>query len=221
MQWILWSPSTETALIIIPEEAELVIPLIRSFDRTSLVHLIAYAAPVTKAMLKNFNDLRYYSMPTLPAGYKFPDWFSIELGIFAGRLYVTYEECALIAQYLQISGPDGRNAEAAAGRIFARNPMSFLSEWLPLRRQVSDVMQTPMGYIIQGRLHALHPDHAFFVTRVTEGPDTMAMPVSNSNSEDTSDEEDDGFSDVGEEIEQGWEDLGDGKEAFYDADEYK
>ncbi|KUI56497.1 hypothetical protein VP1G_10818 [Cytospora mali] len=204
VEWILWSPYTETALIIIPEEAELLIPLVRRSGQTSQVHLITYAAPVTKAMLKNFNGLRYYSMPTFPVGYKFPDWLLIELGIFAGRLYVTYEECSLIAQYLQ--GPateDANTGENVVGRTFARNPMGFLGEWLPLRRQVSEVMQTPMGYIIQGRLHALRPDHAFFVTRVTDAPDILDMPVSNGSSDDTSESEDDedDFSDADKEIE--------------------
>ncbi|ROV95602.1 hypothetical protein VSDG_05251 [Cytospora chrysosperma] len=209
VEWILWSPSTETALVIIPEEAELLIPLIRRCGQTSQVHLITYAAPVTKAMLKNFNGLRYYSLPTLPLGYKIPGWFSIELGIFAGQLYVTHDECAPIAQYLHISSKEeGEAVETVVGRTFARNPVGFLCEWLPLRRQVADVMQTPMGYIIQGRLHALRPDHAFFVTRVTDAPDMIDMPVSNGSSDDTTDEDDDGFSDGSEENDDGWEDLG-------------
>ncbi|ROW07311.1 hypothetical protein VMCG_03763 [Cytospora schulzeri] len=223
VEWILWSPSTKTALVIIPEEVELLIPLIRRAGHTSQVHLITYAAPVTKAMLKNFNGLRYYSLPTLPIGYQFPDWFLIELGIFAGRLYVTHEECSLIARYLHISETDDGDAvESVVGRTFARNPVGFLCEWLPLRRQVSDVMQTPMGYIIQGRLHALRPDHAFFVTRVADAPGIMDIPVSNGSTDDTSDEDEDEFSDGGEDIDDGWEDLGEenfGKKVSDDGDD--
>lgn len=210
---MLWSPSTDTALVIIPEEAELLVPLIRRSGQTAQVHLITYAAPVTKAMLETFNDLSFYSLPSLPVGYTIPNWFSIELGIFAGRLYVTHEECAFIAKYLEIPGAedgDGDATEPMAGRPFTNNPMGFLSEWLPLRRQVSDVMQTPMGYIIQGRLHALRPDHAFFVSQVRDAPDFKDMPVSIGSTDDTSDddEDDDDFSDAGEEIDDGWEDLG-------------
>lgn len=186
------------------------------------MHLITYAAPVTKAMLKNFHGLKYYSLPALPAGYKVPNWFSIELGIFAGQLYVTHEECSHIAQYLQGPQADGEDAAATVRGTFARKPMGFLCEWLPLRRQVSEVMQTPMGYIIQGRMHALHPDHPFFVTRVKGAPDMMDTPVlSNGSSDDTSDDDENDFSDMGGEAEEGWgdleeEDMGDkvpGKEA--------
>lgn len=222
MEWILWSPSTETALVIIPEEAELLIPLIRRSGQTAQVHLITYAAPVTKAMLNNFNDLRFYSLPSLPVGYKMPDWFSIELGIFAGRLYVTQEECSLIAEYLQVPSndkQDGNITKAVAERIFSRNPLAFLSEWLPLRRQVSEVMQTPMGYIIQGRMQALRPDHAFFVSRVADSPPEFKnMPVSSGSTDDTSDDDDDDdFSDAGEEeVDDGWEDLGEENDARVD-----
>lgn len=183
-------------------------------------------------MLSNFSSLRYYNLPSLPDDYRFPDWFSIELGIFAGRLYVTHEECSLIAKYLQAPSPLNGNGdiakcvdEAVGGRTFARNPMSFLCEWLPLRRQVSDVMQTPMGYIIQGRLHALRPDHAFFVARVADAPGFKDMPVSSGSTDDTSDDDDDesDFSDAGEEIDDGWEDLGDqqdGKKVSEDGSDY-
>lgn len=160
-------------------------------------------------MLNNFNSLRYYSMPILPAGYKVPDWFSIELGIFAGRLYVTHKECAIIAQYLGISETENGNAvETVVRRTFARNPMGFMCEWLPLRRQISDVMQTPMGYIIQGRLHALRPDHAFFVTRATDAPDIMNLPASNGSFDDTSDEDEGDYSDGSEEVDDAWESMG-------------
>lgn len=226
VEWILWSPTTETALLIIPEEAELVIPLIRRSGQTSRVHLITYAAPVTKVMLKNFDNLRYYNLPDLPRDYRVPAWFSIELGIFAGQLYITHEECSLVAQYLQRpvahGGADGDDPGVGVGRAFAQNPMAFLSEWLPLRRQLSDVMQTPMGYIIQGRTHALHPEHAFFVTRVAESPNIVDMPVSTGSSDDTSDEDEDDFSDIGGGVEESWDDLGEedtGKTADEKADE--
>jgi hypothetical protein len=69
--------------------AELLIPLIRA-QRQPKVHLITYAASVTKNMV-HFNKLSYYVLPRLPVGYKPPSWFSIELGIFAGRLYIDFQ----------------------------------------------------------------------------------------------------------------------------------
>lgn len=43
VEWILWSPSTLTALLIVPEEAELLIPVIRRAGQSANVHLITYA----------------------------------------------------------------------------------------------------------------------------------------------------------------------------------
>ncbi|KAI1383848.1 uncharacterized protein F4822DRAFT_438664 [Hypoxylon trugodes] len=163
VEWILWSPSTQTALVIIPEEAELLIPKLRLATLRPRVYLIAYAAPVTKAMLC-FNTLRYYSLPTLPPRHEFPEWFRFELGVLGGRLYVDSAEWDLLARHLQ--SPSKENAisqfASANGIIpisFADNPTSFLLEWLMLLRRTQDVIQTPMGYICTGR--TLREDHPF------------------------------------------------------------
>ena len=163
VEWILWSPSNATGLIVISEEAELLIPSIRA-AREPKVHLITYAAPVTKNML-HFNDLSYYVLPRLPGGYTVPDLFSIELGIFAGRLYINFAECAPLNKYLQLAGKTIDHVG-----VFTRNPVDFLLEWLTVCRKGQDIMHTPMGYICQGR--PLRPDHPFFTTRnadATEG----------------------------------------------------
>lgn len=147
MEWILWSPSTQTALIIIPEEAELLIPkLIRV--KEPKVHLIAYAAPITRAMIP-FNQLRYYSLPPIPADAKFPAWLRVELGIVAGQLYVDFEEWKLVSDYLR-----------ASHSSISITP-AFLLEWLGNRCRAQDILHTPMGYICLGR--TLSEDHAFFV----------------------------------------------------------
>ncbi len=164
VEWILWSPSNETALIIISEEAELLIPIIRAEKRPN-VHLIAYAAPVTKAML-HFNGLSYYVLPRLPPGSVVPDWFSIELGIFAGRLYINFAECAPLKKYLKLTE---RTDEAAPEKsseqtfIFTKDPIGLLLEWLTLRRKGQDIMHTPMGSICHGR--PLYESHTFFITQ--------------------------------------------------------
>ncbi|KAL1869170.1 hypothetical protein Daus18300_005707 [Diaporthe australafricana] len=178
VEWILWSVSTETALVIIPEEAELLIPIIRKAGPRCPVHLMTYAAPVTKSTLQNFNSLDFYNMPPLPDNYEFPKWFTVELGIFAGRLYITYEECALVAQYLRLSEVMEDQVDGPADETIARNPVSFMSEWLALHRQ-SDIEQTPMGYILRGRIEALHPDHAFFTMKTTEDAAMLGTVLSN------------------------------------------
>lgn len=165
MEWLLWSPSTNTALVVIPEELELLIPDIRA---SRFTQLMAYAAPVTRAML-DFSSLHFYSFPPLPGDDKVPDWLPIELGILAGRLYMTYDEAMAMARYLgQYIGDgnddrDGSMVKKEEGAVdqFCPNPTSLLLEWLPLRRTAQDVLHTPAAYVCQGR--TLRPDHSFFL----------------------------------------------------------
>ncbi|KAJ2891475.1 uncharacterized protein MKZ38_000327 [Zalerion maritima] len=188
VEWILWSPSAETALVIIPEEAELLIPVIRKAGNRAKTHLVAHAAPVTKSML-HFNDLSFCALPSLPAGRSVPAWLSRELGIFSGRLYVGFAEYALLTTYLEVSMGIGESSDSPLpppnrelmpvhgdrGRMFATNPAGFLAEWLTLRRKAQDIMHTPMGYICQGR--PLHENHPFFLARPCEGQETIEPAV--------------------------------------------
>ncbi|RAQ59819.1 hypothetical protein COH20_002093 [Aspergillus flavus] len=63
IHWILWSPITDTALVIIPEEAECLIPTLRT-QKTPTTHLLVYAAPFTRKMTL-FNQLNFYAVPPL------------------------------------------------------------------------------------------------------------------------------------------------------------
>ncbi|CAK7235791.1 hypothetical protein SBRCBS47491_009415 [Sporothrix bragantina] len=162
VEWLLWCPSTETGIVIIPEELELLIPQVR---KSTFVHLVAYAAPVTRSML-DFSSLKFYSFPALPKDYIFPTWLPIEMGILAGRLYMEYDEAMDMAKYLgqgvgsdKESGDEDEATTADASR-FCSNTATFLLEWLPLRRTAQDVLHTPAAYVCQGR--PLRPDHAFF-----------------------------------------------------------
>ena len=197
VEWILWNPSNETALIVIPEEAELLIPVIRA-ARKPKVHLITYAAPVTKNML-HFNGLSYYVLPRLPAGYTAPEWFSIELGIFAGRLYISFPECTPLKKYLLLA--DKTDTEAPQSNtehvgVFTKNPVNFLLEWLTLRRKGQDIMHTPMGYVCQGR--PLHENHPFFVTRSADAGKVVIPSVEGSVGRNV-DEAEDGDTDLEDE----------------------
>jgi len=172
----LWSPSSETALIVISEEVELLIPIIRAAKKPK-VHLITYAAPVTKNM-QHFNGLSYYVLPPLPVGYTIPDWLSIELGIFAGRLYFNFPECASLMKYLELeNGTDTETLESDGehANTFTTNPINFLLDWLTLCRKGQDIMRTPMGYICQGR--PLHENHPFFVVRSADATEVEMPPV--------------------------------------------
>ena len=193
----MWNPSNETALIVISEEAELLIPIIRE-ARKSQVHLIAYAAPVTKNML-HFNRLSYYVLPRLPVGYTAPNWFSTELGIFAGRLYINFLECAPLTKYLQLTDKTDTEAPQSNSEhvsIFTNDPVNFLLEWLTLCRKGQDIMHTPMGYVCQGR--PLHESHPFFVARSADTGE-FATSLIGSRTSGNVDEAEDGDTDLEDE----------------------
>jgi hypothetical protein len=195
VNWILWSDVTGTALVVIPEEAELLYPLIRD-AKDPFTHLLTYAAPVTRKML-HFNNLGYYAVPTMPTGWKAPTWLTIELGIFAGRLYFEFEEYGDLCKYLgldeddaklpetsndavpstELHRTDGAADDAANGAekdksvpqapSFTANPLAFLQEWLAIKRKGQDFAHTPMGYLCHGKL--LTASHPFFTRFQNDG----------------------------------------------------
>jgi hypothetical protein len=117
----------------------------------------------------SFHELSYYTIPTLPDGYKAPDWLSIELGIFAGRLYFPFAEYAPLMEYLQLSDKSNEEEATQGARtrfsdsVFTKTPANFLHDWLTLRRRGQNIMHTPMGYVCQRR--PLRSDHPFFLKR--------------------------------------------------------
>lgn len=132
-----------------------------------------------------FNKLNYFTIPSLPAGWRPPAWPTIELGIFSGRLYFEYEEYGDVCAYLvvkdvagilaevtdearvEISEPDEFSktnvaTRSTSGRVnfFIKRPLTFLQEWLAVRRKGQDFTHTPMGYICQGK--GMSESHPFF-----------------------------------------------------------
>ena len=171
MNWVLWSTVSDTALVVIPEEAEILIPLLRTIEMPA-VHLLVYAAPVTRKM-QEFNRLDFYSIPTLPEGWKPPSWLPLELGILGGRLYFEFAEYHYIQRSLLLSTQRNgicldkhEDEDEEDSQTTARNTLAFLGDWLSLRRQGQDVTQTPMGYVCQG--WQLRSDHPFFTQRLVD-----------------------------------------------------
>jgi hypothetical protein len=201
-----------------PEEVEIIISLIHNI-KTHPTHLLTYAAPVTRKML-HFNDLKYYALPELPKEWKAPSWLSIELGIFAGRLYFEYDEYEDLCQFLGLdktsrikdkgedSEPtDGQSSEEGEDSVderavplaegqkqsFTARPLTFLQEWLTIRRKGQDFAHTPMGHVCQAK--SLSANHPFFMlsnefglskshasdNRAAQGQD--GMPVAESPNE--------------------------------------
>lgn len=148
-------------------------------------------APVMRKMLR-FNHLDYYTVPTLPPAWKAPTWLTIQLGIFAGRLYFEYGEYDALREYLglqditsKLTDPscdtvpqhrlglkDGADSDAittmeTVPRSFTAKPLTFLQEWLAIRRKGQDFAQTPMGYVCQGK--PLAASHPFFFRMMGKG----------------------------------------------------
>ena len=190
--WILWSSVTEIAMIVNPEEAECLIPLLQSAQGLP-TYLLTYCAPVTRKMLQ-FNDLKFYTIPAFPKSWEAPTWLKVELGLFAGRLYFDFSEYELLCQYLGVqeafAGLEEENeddldlnplaidviVEETPGKelkVFARKPLTFMHEWLALRRKGQDFSSTPMGHMCQGK--PLKSDHPFFMKPLTREIDTAQV----------------------------------------------
>ncbi|POS85865.1 hypothetical protein EPUL_001935, partial [Erysiphe pulchra] len=170
VHWILWSPLTEVAIIIIPEEVEIIIPILH--EKSCVAHLLTYAAPITRKMLI-FNDFDHFNLPSLPSSWIAPMWLRIEVGILAGRFYFDYSEYSALIDFLGVCEVDGkiteykgvqdeefpkiqsaiksRSKKEDAIKGFTSKPLCFLQEWLALRGQGQDFSHTPMGFICQGR----------------------------------------------------------------------
>ncbi|KAM4067480.1 hypothetical protein HRG_001403 [Hirsutella rhossiliensis] len=164
IEWILWGPIHETALVIIPEEAERLIPVIRALDHAP-VHLMPYAASTTKNMAHS-NGLAGYITPSPLLSSPLPSWLSIELGLLGARLYFDFEEYSILLEHLRLVVKVGgiKSIVATSGEASRSVPAgdinAFLLEWLTVRRKGQDIMHTPMGYICQGR--PLKESHPFF-----------------------------------------------------------
>ena len=165
-----------------PEEAELVIPLLRMVQGPS-VHLITYTAPVTKNMLYSC-PLDYYALPSLPERHTFPEWLSIELGILGGRLYFTFAEYGPLRKYLHaLALPFAHDGTSIQEALPATKFVAFILDWLSVRRKGQDIRLTPMGYLCQGK--TLHEAHPFFRTIGGDGVNGTSQrhDVDNVNSE--------------------------------------
>ncbi|OHE94857.1 hypothetical protein CORC01_09875 [Colletotrichum orchidophilum] len=201
VNWILWSRETEVALVVIPEEAEILLSILRDPTLTCATNLVTYAAPVARKML-HFSDLNFFSIPSLPPDWKAPDWLKIELGLYAGRLYFEWTEydqlCEFLGidqslpllEYLDREGSDSDSADAQVGEKhkvhvapngLTERPLSFVQEWLAARRRGQDFVFTPMGFIAQGK--TLQEDHPFFRRVITDKQDKL-HPLTQSKPDD-------------------------------------
>ncbi|KAG5749551.1 hypothetical protein H9Q70_007795 [Fusarium xylarioides] len=202
VEWVLWRPDIETALVIIPEEAELLLPILRRIH-TPPAFLLTYTSPCTRSLLE-VGCLAYYPVPTPKKELVTPSWLSIEIGLMAGRLYLSYDEYTQLRSCLQVDeraepavtmGNVQRSRKHILPNFGVLNPQSlskFLTEWIPHRSRSSDTMHTPMGYLIQHR--NLPKDHPFFTSKLKSGAiknrslAVHGLSTKNTDAEDSNDE---------------------------------
>jgi hypothetical protein len=221
-QWVLWNHKNQIGLLVSPEEANALIPILRNaYFGEAMCHLIVYSAPITRRMLQ-FNNLDYYAIPSLPKNFKAPTWLKVELGIFAGRLYFEWSEYEEILSYLDIQPshqasdhPEQSNCK----ETFAPKPLAFLHEWLAVRRKGQDFEHTPMGFITTGK--PLFADHPFFstTTKIDDSginvPSVASRMLQNEGDDDQSDDGDDHAKEHLFQYDEGDEEH----EVFHDAEE--
>ncbi|KAJ4252346.1 hypothetical protein NW762_010944 [Fusarium torreyae] len=212
VEWVLWRPAAETALIIIPEEAELLLPRLRRLQ-TPTTFLLTYTSPFTRSLLE-VGTLSYFPVPTPNKRLAIPSWLSIEIGLMAGRFYLPYDEYTQLRICLEVS----ERAEPSAttddvhrsrkhilpnfGIINAQSFSKFLTEWISYRSRSSDIMHTPMGYLIENR--DLPETHPFFTSRPksrameTSSLAAHGVPIKRAEAQDSNDESE--WSDSGDEV---------------------
>ncbi|KAF2135526.1 uncharacterized protein K452DRAFT_303485 [Aplosporella prunicola CBS 121167] len=250
VNWILWSKIAETAIVVSPEEAEEVLAILGELGKSG-VHLITYAAPVTRRML-HFNDLKFYATPPLPTNWQCPEWLRVELGIFAGRLYYEFHEHEALVKFLgcgkddkevsmngtndtsgtvdgeeisQIAAQSDAHGGHGSPQSFTEKPLTFLQEWLAVRRKGQDFTHTPMGHVCQGK--SLVASHPFFSqarpeesSKINAAPTLAGMirqtPAAAEDSDPDTDFDDD-FLDAEEGLDE--EDFLDAEEELSDLDD--
>lgn len=188
-QWVVWSSISEKALLVSPEEADCLIPILRHKSEPQGVHLIVYAAPVTRRML-HFNGLNYHATPPLPKDFQPPTWLTVELGIFSGRLHFDWHEYNELLGYLGLKEDLSKDPDA---HPFAAKPLTFLHEWIDVRRKGQDFEHTPMGFITTGK--PLTENHAFFQASGNEISAEIRPRIARIGSGKEEEEEMDGDSD--------------------------
>ena len=211
VNWIIWSSVAEIAVIIMPEEAEALIPIMRNSGVPT--HLLVYSVPITRKMLR-FNDLTFHSIPPLPNDWKAPKWFQVELGIYAGCLYFEWDEYDAICSLLGIQNGELGNqaqdeeptetdtdAETEISKPqtdlehkLAKSPLTFLQEWLAVRRRGQDFAHSPMGFVSHGK--RLQEDHVFFKAADIENgfsQETVLAPIRLPSSAENDGQDDHGY----------------------------
>lgn len=194
----------------------------------------------------HFNDFDSYSIPALPDGWEAPPWLRVELSLYGGGLYFSWDDYKPLCELLGIEDGELHESEIdpalmldgatdtvldedeniydadnkGCDKRLTRKPLTFVQEWLAVRRRGQDFTHSPMGFVSQGK--SLQSDHAFFTaTEETCVPENVVLaPLNHQTDGGCQDDYDDyhGVDDMGaNEATDG--DVGYQK-IIYDASEY-
>ena len=164
VQWVLSGKMSgkEALVVLSPFEADLLMPEIRI---SKYVHLHLYIPRTTKRM-KPTDDLRLYSVPTIPSDW-IPPWTLIDqLNVFAGQLYLSdYTSYVRLCHFLGVhteelpqkpgtvvsrnwfSNPNSSDEEIR--NRFEGTPLPLVIQLLAIRRGMG-FAGTHMGKILEG-----------------------------------------------------------------------
>lgn len=177
VEWILWCPNRDTGIIIIPEEAELLLPVLRG-EKQPIVWLLSYSAPLTRYMCI-FNRLNFFTVPSPPnREFKVPRWMTLEVGIVSARLYFGWLEYkGLLAWLGMAKGAKGEEIASQCGGLYPAEARKFLLDWLSHCHNTFNILHTPVGFVAQGK--ELRHDHSFFGASSLDEADVAAAAQEN------------------------------------------
>ncbi|KAG1751783.1 hypothetical protein EDB19DRAFT_1893122 [Suillus lakei] len=168
VNWILSSTASGAQVLVIvsPFEVNVLLPDIRASKR---VHLHAYTPRIIE-MMKSCDDLRLYTIPSLPARWMPQDTLIRQLNVFAGQLYFPHKQayvklCRLLGIYtadledqgafeIQSDGfirPEHRPPAADCLNTFQQSPIPMLKALFGIRRKGMGYLPTHVGKLLGAR----------------------------------------------------------------------
>ncbi|KAB5525653.1 hypothetical protein GE09DRAFT_1257349 [Coniochaeta sp. 2T2.1] len=169
VQWVLTTraPKDQVQMVIIsPVEAQ---GLMSDIKASNAVFLHLYA-PRSNLAFQPLDDLKLYTVPTLPDGWSAPTGLVLQLNLFAGQLYFrSYEEYKRACEFLGLAWRlmDGNTVIEPDGFIvpgtsdadcrFRKSPTKFLQVLMAtIRRDGRGIGKTHWGRVLAGQI--LSPD---------------------------------------------------------------
>jgi hypothetical protein len=200
--------------------------MLRSGAVAPEVHLLTYAAPTTRKMIE-FYSMSFHNLPPTSQEAMLPTWLRVQVFLLAGGLYFDWNDHQALCDFLGIQAVgtattedvsdlndmqdvneddvdefrlnSPRSPTTRAVWPFTARPLTFLQEWLSVRRRGQDFAHSPMGFIAQGK--PLQGSHPFFCesdtppvtannqskkdeTAELESPSDMSCSLSDTNCSD-------------------------------------